>query len=459
MEGLRAELESVQAQLKELQKARFGKSSEKRKTPKMPPPVPSKSDPRAATDKRQLNAKLRDLTCEEETVEVPADGCGCGKCSSVDLKVIGTKSSVLYEHVREHFRKRTFRRQTVKCRDCGHVATAAAPVRFAHKTRYAPSFVAHLIYSKWSNSMPQYRLEKSYRALGIPLSRSTMCDLVHRAAAELEPLYQRMCALLRQSPDVHADETTIRQQTLNKKAFLWVFVGPDVIVYRYATSRSGSVPREMLGDSEGRLVVDQYTGYNQVTTLGNRERAGCLAHARRKIFEQSHYPEAEEALALIAQIYRIEANSREHGDSLEQLRARRHRESRPLFAKLLWWARLNKDEHDPRSAMGKAIRYLLKNRRALTAFLRHPTIPPDNNPAEAALRRVAVGRGNYLFVGNELTGHNHAVLYSLVATCEKHGVNPLDYLGDVLIRVQDHPASRIDELLPHRWKPPSGGLE
>lgn len=458
MDDLRAELESVQMQLKELRKARFGKSSEKRKTPKMPPPVPPKNDPQEATDKRRRNAELRDLTCKEEVVEVPGP-CSCAKCSGRNLKVIGTKSSVSYEHVREHLRKRTCVRETSKCQDCGHVETAPAPVRFAHKTRYAPSFVAHLIYAKWANSMPQYRLEKSYRALGIPMSRSTMCDLVHRAADELEPLYQRMCELVRQAPDVHADETTIRQQKLDKKAFLWVFVAPDVTFYRYATTRSGSVPREVLGDSRGRLVVDQYTGYNHITTIGNRERAGCLAHARRKIFEQSHYPEAEEALELIAQIYRVEAESRQRGDSLEELRACREHESRPLFGKLLCWARRNRHEHEPRSAMGKAIRYLLKNRRELACFLRHPTIPPDNNPAEAALRRVAVGRGNYLFVGNERTGHNHAVLYSLVATCEKHGINPLDYLGDVLLRVQDHPASRIDELLPHRWKPPSGAGE
>jgi transposase len=450
------QLESVQAQLAELKRARYGKKSEKRKSPKMPPPVRPESDPQAAAAKRQHNAKQRDLACETEVVPVPANEgrCTCRECSSEDIHVIGSKQSIVYEHVREHFRKRVYDRQTVKCHSCGHVETGPAPKRFGERGRYAASFVAHLIYTKWVSSMPQHRLEKSYRAQGIPLSRSTMCDLVHRAATELDPIYLRLFPCVREATDVHADETTIRQQGLDKKAYLWVFVTSDVILYRYATTRSGSVPSEVLGDSAGRLVVDQYTGYNHVTTVGNRIRGGCLAHARRKIFEQNKFPEADEALELISEIYRIEVDAKKAKLTQDELLEVRQRESKPIFTKLLCWGRRYRGNHEPRSAMGKAIRYVLKNRRALGCFLRYPSIPPDNNPAEAAMRRPALGRVNYLSVGNERTGYNHAVLYSLVATCEKHGVNPIDYLADVLMRLQDHPASRIDELLPHRWKPP-----
>jgi transposase len=104
--------------------------------------------------------------------------------------------------------------------------------------------------------------------------------------------------------------------------------------------------------------------------------------------------------------------------------------------------------------MGRAIRYILRNFRELGRFLRFASIPPDNNIAEAALRRVALGRKNFLFVGNEDAGHDLAVLYTLVATCEKHAVNPIDYITDVLTRVHSHPARDVIELLPHRWKPP-----
>jgi transposase len=102
--------------------------------------------------------------------------------------------------------------------------------------------------------------------------------------------------------------------------------------------------------------------------------------------------------------------------------------------------------------MGKAIRYALGNWQALTRFLDDPNIDPDNNKAEGALRRVALGRKNFLHVGPEDCGDNIAALYSLVATCEANGVNPLTYLSDGLVRIQTHPVDRIDDLLPHRWK-------
>jgi transposase len=282
-----------------------------------------------------------------------------------------------------------------------------------------------------------------------------MCDLFHRAAAELRPLYDAALALVPAAPDVHADETSIRQQGLERRAFLWDFVTPDVVVYRYASSRSGETAKKVLGDSTGRLVVDQFTGYNAVTKPGQRVRAGCLAHARRKLFEQREHPETKEPLDLIAEIYVVEREAKKAGivGTAAHLDLRRER-SRSAFAKLLRWARRHRESFEPRSGMGRAIRYILRNFRELGRFLRFASIPPDNNIAEASLRRVALGRKNFLFVGNEDAGHDLAVLYTLAASCEKHGVNPIDYFTDVLTRVHSHPARAVLDLLPHRWKPP-----
>lgn len=247
----------------------------------------------------------------------------------------------------------------------------------------------------------------------------------------------------------------MRQQDLENRAFFWVFVTPDLVVYRYAANRSGDTPKKVLGESQGRLVVDQHTGYNAVTRPGRRTRAGCLAHARRKIFEQREHPETQEALEIIREIYVVERDVKQAGiaGTAAHLALRRER-SRPLFARLLRWGRKHRRRFEPRSGLGRAIGYLLNHRRALGCFLRFASIPPDNNIAEASLRRIALGRANYLFVGNEDAGHNLAGLYTLVASCEKHRVNAIAYLTDVLTRIQTHPASRIDELLPHKWKPP-----
>ncbi len=456
---LTEKLAVVTAKLDELSKRSKGHRSERRRRPKMPPPVPPRSDSEETEKTRRANAEIRNTKLESEiiAVPVPPDACRCPTCGGDEkIRNVGFgKPSTVYEYIPGYFRRRIFQRQTLACR-CGYIVTAPAPDRVAEKTRYAPSFIAHLAVAKCSSSMPQYRLEKEYRNIGIPMSRSTMCSLFHRGARELKPLYTAALALVPAAADVHADETSIRQIDIEKKAYIWDFVTPELIVYCYAADRSGDTPKRVLGNSQGRLVVDQHTGYNAITKPGKRTRAGCLAHARRKIFENSEHPEAKEALDLIGEIYVVEREAKDAGivgtDAHLELRKAR---SRPLFAKLLRWGRRYRHSFEPRSGIAKAIRYLLRNFRALGCFLRHATIPPDNNPAEAGLRRVAVGRSNYLFVGHKESGEDHAVLYTLVASCEKNGVNPVAYLTDVLTRVQTHPASRIHELLPHRWKPPN----
>jgi transposase len=432
--------------------------SEKRKRSKLPPPTPApKANPVETLSKRAAAAELRDARLETEftAIEVPSDKRVCPACDSRELRPIGAgKPSTIIEYVRPHFRRRVFQRETLSCR-CGQIITAPPPNRVGDKTKYAASFVAQLVVSKCNDSIPLYRLEKAYRQIGIPISRSTMCDLFHRAATELRPLHTAAVALVAQAPDVHADETSIRQQGLGKRAFLWDFVTSELVVYKYAPTRSGETAKKVLGDSKGRLVVDQYTGYNQVTKPGNRVRAGCLAHARRRLFEQREHPETKEPLDIIGEIYNVERAAKQAGiiGTDEHLELRKQR-SRPLFAKLLRWARKHREMFEPRSGMGRAVRYLLKYFRELGRFLRYASIPPDNNVAEAGLRRAALGRKNFLFVGGEIPGHNLAVLYTLVASCEKHGINPIDYLTDVLTRVQSHPARDVIDLLPHRWKPP-----
>lgn len=454
-----AKLAETTAKLAEIERRFLGKKSERRKSGKMPPPLPpKKADPAESAKKRRDAIELRESKLETEITPVPVapDQCTCPACGNRELRRVGKgKASTVYEYVQPHFRKRIYQRETLACR-CGHIVTAPPPDRVGDKTRYAASFIAHLIVNKCDDSFPQYRLERTYRRLGIPVSRSTMCDLLHRGAEILRPLHTAALAMVPMAPDVHADETSIRQLDLSQRAYIWDFITPDLVVYRYAPSRSGQTPQQVLGNSTGRLVVDQFTGYNAVTKPGKRLRAGCLAHARRKIFEQREHRETKEALDLIGQIYRVEDEARSAGilgtDDHLELRRRR---SRPLFARLLHWGRRHRHAFEPRSGMGRAIRYLLKNFRELGRFLRFATIPPDNNVAEAALRRVALGRSNFLFVGNEASGHDFAVLYTLVGSCQKNGVEPIAYLTDVLTRVQQHSARRIEELLPHRWKPPN----
>lgn len=455
----KAELEELKAKLEAMQRQAFGRKSEK-----MPPMEREtrrdKEADQAETQRKRKERALAKTRLVTETVElkVPDEQRTCPHCHNPKLKSVGKgKPTTVYEYVPGYFRRRIFRRETLACRCGEYIVNAPTPEKTTEATRYGAGFVAHLIVSKCADSIPLYRLEKQYRRIGIPIARSTMTDLFHRNAELADPLVARLIARIAASDIVLADETTMRMQGTTKKAYIWAFLADNLVAYRFSKDRSGKTPVEVLGASQGTLVVDAYTGYNAVTRPEGRERAGCLAHARRKLFEAtSSYPEANEALELIRQIYLVEHDARERGFSQTLQHAEmREKQTLPLMDKLYIWLTDRKNLHPPKSKMGKAVSYALANWQALTRFVKDVRLPPDNNRSEAALRAVALGRKNYLFVGNEDAGNNIAGLYSLIATCEANEVNPVAYLRDVLPRLSTHPADRIDELLPDAWKPSS----
>jgi transposase len=167
--------------------------------------------------------------------------------------------------------------------------------------------------------------------------------------------------------------------------------------------------------------------------------------------------DASIALEIIRDIYIVEREAKDAGilGTQEHLAMRRAR-SAPLMNRFGAWLVEQANRHLPEGPMGTAVRYAQDNWRELTRFLTDPRIPPDNNRSEAALRVAALGRKNFLFVGHEEAGQNLANFYSLVATREANGVEPIAYLADVLMRVATHPADRIDELLPYQWKAARG---
>jgi len=320
--------------------------------------------------------------------------------------------------------------------------------------------LAHVVVSKCADSIPLYRQAKRYRREGVPIDRSTLLDLFHRTAELLSPLVARLLALVAEKEIVLADETTLRVQAKEKTriAWLWSFIARDefdkeLVAYVFSKSRSGETPARVLEGTIGKLVVDGYTGYNRVTLPGARERAGCLAHLRRKFFDARNFsPAAHRVLDLILEIYKVEraALDQEILGTPAHLAMRQAR-SQQVMDELKVLLLAEQPKHLPKGPMGEAVGYALSQWDALTLFLTDARLPIDNNASERALRIAALGRKNFLFVGHHEAGENLAGLYSLIATCEANGVNPIEYLTDVLIRVQTHPASRIDELLPHRW--------
>jgi transposase len=449
-----------QEQLDALKKKVFGKSSEKM------PPMDREvrrgkaKDPEQRQRARRANAELRAKRLETETVNVsvPADERHCPKCAGEEFSALGSdKPSSVTEYVPGYFRKRTFLREKLVC-SCGqHIVTAPVPDKVFDRTQYGPGFMAHLVVCKCCDSLPFYRLEKQFKRLGVPIARSTMTELFHRVGELLAPLAQRILALIAASDVVFADETPEPVQD-GSKAYIWTFVADRLIGYRFSPNRSGETPMQILGGTEGTLVVDMFTGYNRVTQPGGRVRAGCMAHARRKFFEAlENEPQAQFALDIIRDIYVIEHDVREAGLHRSAEHARlRWEQTLPLMDKLYVWLAEQQHVHRPKSKMGIAIRYAMRNWQALTRYIPNVHIPPDNNRAENALRVVALGRKNFLFVGHKQAGQNLAALYTVVATCQANDVDPLAYLTDILTRLDSTPAERIDELLPLNWQSPSG---
>jgi transposase len=469
-EGLRTELDEVRGQLaavttamEALTRRVLGPKSEKVPPPekelrKDEPPEDAEARRLAALQRRRERAALKDKLRSETVIHhLGEDQRQCPCCGGVAERQLGTgKQTYLYEYMPGYFVRQCHVQEKAACACGGFIATADAPVRPIEGGHYGAGFLAHIAVTKCADATPLHRLAKQYQRLGIPMSRSTLTDLFHATAEKLAPLSQRLLRLVGETEIVQADETSLVMQVPFRRGFVWTFLTDEIIAYRFAPDRSGETPLAVLGGTRGTLVVDAYTGYNRVVEVDGRSRSSCLAHVRRRFFEAltSHPFEARRALDLILDIYRVEHEAKKRGvvrtAAHLELRQTRGRAAMDAF---LAWLEEHKDAFPPKGAMGQAISYARNRGDTLTRFLDDVRIPLDNNASERALRIVALGRRNFLFVGNPGCGDNLAGLYSLIATCDLHDVDPLAYLRDVLIRVDTHPASQIDELLPHRWIP------
>jgi transposase len=418
----------------------------------------------AALKTRRERAARKAAQCPTREVQhrVPAEERRCPACGSEDLKALGPgRTTQVYEYLPARFERQVHVQEVLSCQ-CGQgVVTAPAPAKVVDKGEYGPGFLAHVVTSKCADAMPLHRLAQRVERGGVPMSRSTLTDLFHLAASVLRPLSSHLLQCIACAEVVWADETPLRVLDVKKTrlGYLWTFLTQDergewLIGYRFSMGRASRTPKEVLGGTVGALVVDAYTGYNVVTVPQGRVRVGCWAHVRRRFFDAlATAPEARQAMDLILELYRVEAQARD----ADVVRTAAHRELRqlrsaPVLEQLHAWVKEQAPLHPPKGPLGQAIAYALKQWEALSRFVSDERLPLDNNRAEGALRKAALGRKNFLFVGHAAAGENLAGLYALVATCEANGVNPEEYLADVLLRVQTHPNSRIGELLPHEWK-------
>jgi len=273
------------------------------------------------------------------------------------------------------------------------------------KTKFDVSFVVGVVADKIENHLPLYRQAEMMAREGLPIHRSSLHQLYGAAAERLSVLYERMDELLLERGIIHADETPIRQldpgREKCKKTFLWcrmTGVGPPLTVFRFSPSRSKETANALYGNYSGTIIRDAYVGCEDL----DAGHAACWAHARRKFFDalEAGYRDAASELDLIRQLYKIEAEAKRRAEKLGteqalfQERKTARRASACLAESFFDLCRRREGEETPGSPLRKAAAYALRLEKALSLFLEDPRLNLDNNPAENAIRPVAIGR-NY----------------------------------------------------------------
>ena len=409
--------------------------------------------------RQQLPEHLERIEIEHDLDDKACPACGCERCR------IGEEISEQLEYFPASFKVLKHIRHKYACNKCDqdgynpNIATAEKPPQPIDKGLPGPSLLAYVITSKLGDHLPLYRLERIFERQQVHIARSTICAWMRCAGELVKPLVELMTERVRKSQVIHTDDTTVPIQSPGakqcRKGRIWCYLGDEAnpyTVYDYTPNRQRDGPAKWLAEYEGYLQADAYGGYDGVFHAQNVTEVACWAHARRKFYDAQDSDEerSTQMLALIGQLYQIERESKELSDALRI--AVRQERSVPILAKIKTWLDTEQEIVLPRSPMATAITYAQNQWTALNTYVTQGYLNIDNNASERALKRVALGRKNWLFAGNDAAAENHARLWSLIASCERHGVDPQRYLTSVLAKIGTTPVEELDQFLPDAWK-------
>jgi hypothetical protein len=309
--------------------------------------------------------------------------------------------------------------------------------------------------SKILDHLPLYRQECIFEREGIVLPRSTMCDWLMDCATVLDPLYRLMQTRIRQSYAIHADETTLTLLRPRRSGYVWVYIGDDAhpfTLFDVTERRTKERPASFLDGFQGFLHCDGYDGYNLVHA--NVRHVGCWMHVRRDFYDaRERDSRAVEALGFIRRLYAIERVAKDQNLTSDDLTRLRQEQAKPVLAKFRNWLSVHQNTCLPSSGFGDAVRYAINQWASLIRYAEDGRLDIDNGLAERAIRPLAVGRKNWLFIGGDGGMRAASVLRSVLASATRSKRNPWVYLRDVLTRLPARPPdSDLNDLLPDRWQ-------
>jgi len=397
--------------------------------------------------------------------------CACPSCGGA-LRRIGEDVTETLDYVPGRFKVIRHIREKLSCRTCDTVVAAPAPDHAIARGRAGAGLLAHIVVSKYDDHLPLYRQAEIFAREGVTLETSTMCGWVGATAAALQPLIDALAAEVMRSDTLHVDDTPVPVLApgtgKTKTGRLWTYVRderpfagkrPPAALFYYSPDRKGEHPRDHLKAFRGTIHADGYAGFNELFAGNLISEAACWAHVRRKFFDvhaATGSPIAKEALDRIGQLYQVEKDI--NGALSDERGRERQRRSKPIAEALWTWAEETVRKLSRKSELAAAFRYMRARWAALGRCFDDGRLALDNNPAERALRGVAIGRKNYLFAGSDAGGRRAAAMYSLIETAKLNRINPQLYIADVLARIADHPARHIADLLPWNWQPAGADL-
>jgi transposase len=428
--------------------------------------APDNTSAEAVTRRKPVRAPLPEHLPRERVVIESPNACPCcggklaklGETITETLEVIPRRWKVI-QTVREKF----------TCRSCEVITQPPAPFHPIARGRAGANLLAMILEAKFGQHLPLNRQSQVFAREGIDLDVSTLADWVGACSATLAPLVALIRAHVMAAGRMHGDDTTVPVLAKGKTVTgrLWTYVrddrpfagpAPPAAIFYYSRDRDGEHPKIHLAGYSGILQADAYAGFNDLYGPLRKPapliEAACWAHGRRNFFKLADVAKAPLAVEAVRRIDAIfEAERPINGLPTDQRLTVRRDYIAPMVAELEAWMRAARGKLSRHADVAKAMDYMLKRWEAFTRFLGDGRICLTNNAAERALRGIALGRKSWLFTGSDAGGERAAAMYSLIVTAKLNDVDPRAWLADVLARIGDHPASRLDQLLPWNWAP------
>lgn len=345
------------------------------------------------------------------------------------------------------------------------VRIAPMPALPFPKSNLGASLAAHVCVSKFADHLPLYRQRTQLKRAGLDVSDSTIGGWFQATATLLDPLGDVLRNEVLARDYLQVDESPIPVQDDHndkgiRKGYHWVYHAPlaKAVLFDYRPGRSAEFPCEVLKDFHGALQTDGYAGYEKLAAKEGIVALACMAHARRYFEKAQDNDKARATYALerIQALYAIERACDQRDDPPDKRHEHRRSEAMPILDELEKWIRQEIYVVAPKSPIGQAMAYALGLWPRLRAYTLDGRYLIDNNRIENTIRPLAIGRKNYLFAGSDRGARHAALMYSLLGTCKLNNVEPFAYLRDVIARIPEHKANKLNELLPQNWQPVVG---